>query len=491
MSRTSAPPAIQLNDMPTNPNEMTEAKDFAANPKSPTTVFEHSPFDHTLLEPPANPLTETFSATDSDDPFEERSLNQRRRSMSHHLERTEIPSREWLRIQAVFWRGCMRLGMVFHDWSPIKAPRPAFKHEIPTDTIPIELFFYLPPNYHNTLRADPHYRFPALLNFHGGGFVLGDASDDRYWARVAMERTNAIFISVNYRRAPEHPFPIPVDDCAEAILYVADHATGLNIDPTNIALSGFSAGANLALAAPLRIQYHYGIDIINTASASSPTTTATFDSDTGNHEDQYPDGSSFLSAAQSTASLIRAKTASPLRIRSIVAWYPLLDWTMSRSRKIRESRNPKKCLSKTFTDLFDVSYLPPPDVAGEHCSPYASPGLARDHMIRDGLPQEMQMWLCEWDMLLAEGQHMADRFERLGKNVDSKLIPRVPHAWDKSVNPFRDQKAIDMLYTKSAINLNKVFQDKEGVGWGNSMSSLHPTDTIIERQPRNSVVLPL
>lgn len=132
-----------------------------------------------------------------------------------------------------------------------------------------------------------------------------------------------------------------------------------------------------------------------------------------------------------------------------------------------------------------------PDIAGEHCSPYASPGLARDHMIRDGLPQEMQMWLCEWDMLLAEGQHMADRFERLGKNVDSKLIPRVPHAWDKSVNPFRDQKAIDMLYTKSAINLNKVFQDKEGVGWGNSMSSLHPTDTIIERQPRNSVVLPL
>jgi len=112
-------------------------------------------------------------------------------------------------------------------------------------------------------------------------------------------------------------------------------------------------------------------------------------------------------------------------------------------------------------------------------------------MIRDGLPQEMQMWLCEWDMLLAEGQHLSDRFERLGKNIDTKMIPRVPHAWDKSVNPFRDQKAIDMLYTKSAINLNKVFQDKDGIGWGNSMSSLHPTDTIIERQPRNSVVLPL
>lgn len=494
MSRTSAPPAIQLNDMSTytNHHEMTEAKDFAANPKSPTVVLQHDPFDNNSLEPPTNPLTETISATDSEDPLEDGYLTNRRRSMSHHLERTDIPSREWLHIQANFWRACMRLGMLFHDWAPPRAPRPKFKHEIPTDTIPIQLFFYLPPNYDNTLRSDPHFRFPAVINFHGGGFVLGDASDDRYWARVVMERTNAIFISVNYRRAPEHPFPIPVDDCAEAILYVADHSTELNIDPENIALSGFSAGANMAFAAPLRIQYHYGIDVINsTKTFSRPTTAGTFQSDMSNREDNFADASSFLSAAQSTASLIRAKTASPLRIRSIVAWYPLLDWTMSRSRKIRESRNPKKCLSKTFTDLFDVSYLPPPDVAGDHCSPYASPGLARDHMIRDGLPQEMQMWLCEWDMLLAEGQHLAERFERLGKNIDSKLIPQVPHAWDKSVNPFRDQKAIDMLYTKSAINLNKVFQDKEGIGWGNSMSSLHPTDTIIQRQPRNSVVLPL
>jgi len=490
MPGTSAPPAppeIQLNDLPTKPTEMTEAKDFAAtgNPKSPTVVFQHSPFDDSMLEPPENPLTESISATDSEYLPEDDQFTRHRRSMSHHLMRTDIPSRDWLHVQANFWRACMRLGMLFHDWAPPRAPRPAFKHEIKTDTIPIELYFYLPPGYHNTLHADPQYRFPAVINFHGGGFVLGDASDDRYWARVAMERTNAIFVSVNYRRAPEHPFPVPVDDCAESILYVAEHATGLNIDPENIALSGFSAGANLAFAAPLRIQYHYGIEVIHGIRPSSPTRT------TASETDPYSDDRSFVSAAQSTASLLRAKTATPLRIRSIVAWYPLLDWTMSRSRKIRESRNPQKCLSKTFTDLFDVSYLPPPDVAGDHCSPYASPGLAHDHMIRDGLPQEMQMWLCEWDMLLAEGLHLADRFERLGKNIDSKMIPRVPHAWDKSVNPFRDQKAIDMLYTKSAINLNKVFQDKDGIGWGNSMSSLHPTDTIIERQPRHSVVMPL
>lgn len=383
------------------------------------------------------------------------------------------------------------LGMRFHDWAPPRAPRPAFKHKISTDTIPIELFFYTPPSYNETLRTDPSFRFPTVINFHGGGFVLGDASDDRYWANVVMQRTNAIFVSVNYRRAPEHPFPIPVDDCARSILYVVDHATELNIDPSNIALSGFSAGANLAFAAPFRIQYHYGIDVVNEHTSTSPTTL-----DSGETYTEGDDGEDYrsqnpITPTHSHSALLRARTASPLRIRTIIAWYPLLDWTKSRSRKIRESRNPKKCLAKVFTDLFDVSYLPPPDMAGDHCSSYASPGLAHDHMLRDGLPKEMQIWLCEWDMLLAEGLLFTERLESLGKNVDSKMIPRVPHAWDKSPNPFRDQKAIDVLYTKSALNLNKVFQDKEGLGWGNSMSSLHPTDTIIERQPRTSVVMPL
>lgn len=486
MSRTPSPLKVDLQPRE-DPIDMTETKDFAAakSPKQPRISFNNFPgFD----DASRNDSPEDMPAK----PFSAQPFSSRARSMSHHLSSKNVPSRELLTTKARFWRSLMWLGMHFHDYARPRAPKPSFKRNIPTDTIPIELHFYLPPRYQETLNRDPDFRFPAVINFHGGGFCLGDARDDRYWARVVLDSTNAIFVSVNYRRAPEHPFPIPVDDCVESLLYISEHASELHVDPSNIALSGFSAGANLAFSTPFRLAYHRNMDAIDRQS-TRPSSTHSDESDTeaNDQEDHDHETHNFVTPIQSTSKLLPSRTTTPLRIRSIVAWYPLLDWTMSRSRKIRESRNPEKCLAKTFTDLFDFSYIPAPDVAGDHCSPYASPGLAHDDMICDGLPQDIQMWLCEWDMLLREGQVFAERLEKLGKRIDSKLIPRVPHGWDKSPNPFRDQAAINMLYTKSAINLNRVFQDKDGSGPGNSMSSLHSTDDIIQRQPRTSIVLPL
>ncbi|KIX01761.1 uncharacterized protein Z518_09488 [Rhinocladiella mackenziei CBS 650.93] len=490
MPETSSPLSLSTMDhenMGQESYDMREAKDFAS-PKSPKITFNNVNLadfeDASTLEPLPQTLTQTTST--------EETFSMRPRSMSHHLSSKDVPSRRWLKIQAKFWRSLMAFAMYFHDWAPPRSVKPAFKHKIPTDTTPIVLYFYLPPRYHETLNRDPNFRFPTVINFHGGGFCLGDARDDRYWARVVLEYTNAIFVSVNYRRAPEHPFPIPVDDCVESILYISEHAPQLHIDQSNIALSGFSAGANLAFTVPFRLAYHRKMEAIDRKSPRPPTSySMETDSEANEHEDYCHESNGFVTPVQSTSNLVRQQTSTPMAIRCIVAWYPLLDWTMSRSRKIRESRNPKKCLPKLFTDLFDFSYLPPPDIAGDHCSPYASPGLAHDHMIIDGLPQDIQMWLCEWDMLLREGQVFTERLDKLGKRIDSKMIYRVPHAWDKSPNPFRDQRAIDMLYTKSAVNLNKVFQDKEGLGPGNSMSSLHPTDSIIQRQPRRSIVLPV
>ncbi|KAJ4557764.1 hypothetical protein HRR78_001437 [Exophiala dermatitidis] len=500
-SRTENAPTVMAQTSSTMNNsssedsyDMTEAKDFAPPSQNAPTSQSSKPVRITFndidgfenastIDPPENLLAQALSTETG---------SSRPRSMSHHLSSTKVPSRRLLKLKARFWRTLMTLAMRFHDYAPPRSPRPSFRRKIPTDTIPIELFFYLPPRYHETLARDPEFRFPAVINFHGGGFCLGDARDDAYWARIVLEHTNAIFVSVNYRRAPEHPFPIPVDDCVDSILYVEEHAAELHIDPSNLALSGFSAGANLAFSAPFRLVYHRNMNAVDRKS-SRPNTSHSVESDleVNDRSGQDHESHQFVTPVHSTSNLIRQRTNTPLQIRAIIAWYPLLDWTMSRARKIRESRNPKKCLPKTFIDLFDFSYLPPPDIAGDHCSPYASPSLAPDHMIRDGLPEDIQMWLCEWDMLLREGQVFADRLDRLGKRIDSKLIPRVPHAWDKSPNPFRDQRAIDILYTKSAVNLNKVFQDKEGFGPANSMSSLHPTDSIIERQPRRSIVLPI
>ena len=116
----------------------------------------------------------------------------------------------------------------------------------------------------------------------------------------------------------------------------------------------------------------------------SPTNTTDSEPspETTSHKPQRPDflTRDFAPLHTSTSNLLTLRTGTPLCIRTIVAWYPLLDWTMSRSQKKRESRNPKKCLPKVFTDLFDFSYLPPPDTEGAHCSPYASPGLAPRHI---------------------------------------------------------------------------------------------------------------
>lgn len=488
------------------------------------------------------------------------SFAMRPRSMSHHLQSTEVPSRNWLKMKARFWRSLEALGMIFHGWASPRPPKPSFIRKIQTETIPIELYFYVPRGYEQRKRDQPWNKFPVVVNFHGGGFCLGHATDDRYWAGVILKHTQAVFVSVNYRMAPEHPFPQPVDDCVEALLYLQHHYEDLHIDPSQIALSGFSAGANLAFTVPFRLTYQYekqpsaehlplepprksmserapprpdtrDTDQLNKLSSgdqheqelgllaplpntnNTPTTkhSSPWSSATDLHATKTNASSNFdpnssrtnlLNLPGPRSRLIRtittesyrmlnrsrrnvhetpaseSRSPSPdptprIRIVSVVAWYPLLDWTSSRSEKKRGSRNPKKTLPRVFTDLFDFSYLPAPDHAGHHCSPYASPALAPDHMINDGLPQRIQMWLCEWDMLLAEGEHFRDRLVALGKDVDSELIPGVPHGWDKSPNPFRDQKSINELYERSAGYLRGIFEmaDRratvgEGIGFG-------------------------
>jgi len=87
---------------------------------------------------------------------------------------------------------------------------------------------------------------PALYWIHGGGMVLGDvAMNDPYCAGVA-DQLNVLVASVEYRLAPEHPFPAPIEDCYAGLRWFASAADELGIDSTRIAVGGGSAGGGLA-----------------------------------------------------------------------------------------------------------------------------------------------------------------------------------------------------------------------------------------------------
>jgi acetyl esterase len=87
---------------------------------------------------------------------------------------------------------------------------------------------------------------PLLLFFHGGGFVYGGLDSHDPVCRFLAERSGVRVLSVDYRLAPEHPFPGGLEDCIAAYAWVREHGEELEIDTGRIAVGGDSAGGNLA-----------------------------------------------------------------------------------------------------------------------------------------------------------------------------------------------------------------------------------------------------
>ena len=92
----------------------------------------------------------------------------------------------------------------------------------------------------------------AVLHVHGGGYIAMSAEDFSALVVGAVSRTGVQFLSVDYRIAPEHPYPTPLDDCWAALQWVHANAEELFIDPTRIAVMGESAGGGLAAALAIR-----------------------------------------------------------------------------------------------------------------------------------------------------------------------------------------------------------------------------------------------
>jgi acetyl esterase len=111
----------------------------------------------------------------------------------------------------------------------------------PTADLPIRIY-----------RPNEDQNASALIFYHGGGWVMGFV--DIYDAALhrLANQSGSVIISVNYQKAPEHPFPIPFDDCYATLVWAKAHGAELGIDINRIGVGGDSAGGNLAAAVAIK-----------------------------------------------------------------------------------------------------------------------------------------------------------------------------------------------------------------------------------------------
>jgi acetyl esterase/lipase len=216
----------------------------------------------------------------------------------------------------------------------------------------IKLYFYTPSTYSRNSPA-PHN---TIINFHGGAWTYGSAEND---ARFAAFVTAAgyTFISVSYRLFPAHTHPTQLEDCTTAVLWLKEHATKYGIG--KIALCGWSAGGQLAFATALKL-------------------------------------------------------AGDVELAGLISVYPLVDFTIPRQEK--EAKCPvakeKRRTPKSWKRIGEMYG----EAAGkEREGPWMSPGLAPDQMLKDGLPEKVVLYACEWDELCEETEVFRGRLKELGK----------------------------------------------------------------------------
>lgn len=222
--------------------------------------------------------------------------------------------------------------------------------QVPVSDGEIDVNVYLPEG------DGPH---PAHLYLHGGGWVEGDIHSEPIdiLCRERCVGATCVVVAVNYRKAPQHKFPVPLDDCYAALLWLVRHADELGIRTDLITVGGASAGANLAAAVALKARDEHGPDLA-------------------------------LQLLEVPALDLRTGNGSPSREANATGYGLTID-TM---RKV-------------------AHYYLPCDEDATH--PLASPLLAPD---LSGLPPA-HILSAEYDPLLDDGEHYAERLHKAGVPV--------------------------------------------------------------------------
>jgi acetyl esterase/lipase len=117
--------------------------------------------------------------------------------------------------------------------------------EVPGAGGPVPVRIYAPVD------EPPAAGRPALFDIHGGGFVVGSYEMEHAFGAQVVRRLGAVFVTVEYRLAPEHPFPAGIEDCYAALSWLHENASALGVDRQRIAIGGQSAGGGLAAGTAL------------------------------------------------------------------------------------------------------------------------------------------------------------------------------------------------------------------------------------------------
>jgi acetyl esterase len=238
---------------------------------------------------------------------------------------------------------------------------------------PLDARLYVPSS---RVGADP---VPTLMFFHGGGMALGDLESHDGACRHLAETSGVQVLSVAYRLAPEHPFPVPVRDCFTAYQWLTKNADAVNADVARLAVGGDSAGGYLAAA----------------------------------------------------TAVLAAEAGLPMALQLLV--YPVADYVnRSRSRELFDGGG--LYLNREGMDRLTDWYLPDP---ADRSDPLASV------LLRDELPSGLapaHVVTAGFDPLRDEGEAYADLLAEHGVTVTRKRYPSMVHGFFNIVGVGREAR---------------------------------------------------
>lgn len=211
-------------------------------------------------------------------------------------------------------------------------------------------------------------RYPMIVFFHGGGWVIGNLESHDNVCRKLASRANAVVIAADYRLAPENPFPAAAEDAEDVLIWAAEHADLVNGDADRLAVMGDSAGGNLA----------------------------------------------------AVVSMLDRERAKPL-IHALALLYPVTN-PSAQDTESYQNFAEGYFLTHRFMEFFINAYLPDP---AERSSVKASPLLAGD---LSGMPPACII-TAGFDPLRDEGEAFAQRLRQAGVPVFSKRYDGMIHGF--------------------------------------------------------------